>query len=76
MWASTYNLYDRFSPPWQKFLESLTVMHGVPGLKKLKERVEKEGGDGPGIYTGPRGAPENTDPEFSGRQVGHSSMEN
>ena len=67
LWASTYDLYDRFSPPYQKFLESLTVTHGSPGLRNLAQKTAEEGGAK--VYKGERGAPDNTSTEFMGSQV-------
>ena len=67
MWASLYELYDRFSTPWQKFLESLTVTHGSPGLRNLAQKTAEEGKAE--VYKGARGAPENTSTEFMGSQV-------
>ncbi|KAI1179928.1 putative alpha-ketoglutarate-dependent sulfonate dioxygenase [Nemania sp. FL0916] len=57
LFASCYELYDRLSEPYQKFFESLTATHEVPALRKAAETME-------GIYTGPRGAPDNTDMGF------------
>ncbi|KAI2637990.1 putative alpha-ketoglutarate-dependent sulfonate dioxygenase [Hypomontagnella submonticulosa] len=57
LFASGYELYDRLSEPYQKFFESLTATHEVPALRKAAETME-------GIYTGPRGAPANTDMQF------------
>lgn len=67
LWASTYDLYDRFSPPYQKFLESLTVTHGSPGLRNLAQKTAEEGGEK--VYKGARGAPDNTSTGFMGNQV-------
>ncbi|KAJ8129388.1 hypothetical protein O1611_g4244 [Lasiodiplodia mahajangana] len=57
LFASGYELYDRLSEPYQKFFESLSATHEVPALRQATEGVE-------GVYTGPRGAPENTDMLF------------
>ncbi|KAE8153833.1 taurine catabolism dioxygenase [Aspergillus avenaceus] len=53
LWASGYELYDRISPPYRKFLESLTV---TCGQKKFAEVAKRAGFD---LFAGPRGAPEN-----------------
>ncbi|KAH8915091.1 taurine catabolism dioxygenase [Atractiella rhizophila] len=34
MWASAYEVYDRMSPPWQKFMESLECVCAQPIFKK------------------------------------------
>ncbi|KAJ2985568.1 hypothetical protein NUW58_g5460 [Xylaria curta] len=57
LFASCYELYDRLSEPYQKFFESLSATHEVPALRQAAETME-------GIYTGPRGAPANTDMLF------------
>lgn len=61
MWASGYELYDRLSPPYQKFFESLTATHDVPGLRDAAERMD--------VYKGERGAPDNIGLEFRQSQV-------
>jgi alpha-ketoglutarate-dependent taurine dioxygenase len=53
LWASGYEVYDRISSPYQKFLESLTATYAQP---KYNEAAEKNGFK---IHPGPRGAPEN-----------------
>ena len=53
MWASGYELYDRLSPPYQKFVESLTCTFARPDFNAAAER------GGFKIYDKPRGAPEN-----------------
>ena len=67
LWASTYELYDRFSSPYQEFLESLTVTHGSLGLRNLAQKTAEEGKAE--VYKGARGAPENTSTDFMGSQV-------
>ena len=62
MWASSYELYDRLSPPYQKFFESLTGFYDSPGLRNA-------GGNNPNVYKGERGAPENVGLEFSNSHV-------
>ncbi|KAJ3123891.1 hypothetical protein HK100_011449 [Physocladia obscura] len=52
LWASAYEVYDRLSPAFQKFLEGLTATHVGEGFLNLQRA---------GIATinpGPRGAPE------------------
>jgi alpha-ketoglutarate-dependent taurine dioxygenase len=53
LWASGYELYDRLSPPYQKFFESLDATYAQPGF----EVAAKENGFE--LYSKPRGAPEN-----------------
>lgn len=61
LWASGYELYDRLSPPYQKFLESLTATHDVPALRNAAETLD--------VYKGERGAPDNIGLEFRKSQV-------
>jgi alpha-ketoglutarate-dependent taurine dioxygenase len=55
LWASGYDLYDRYSKPYQKFLDGLTTTNAADGYvaaaKADPERVK--------LFEGPRGAPEN-----------------
>jgi len=53
LWASGYELYDRISKPYQKFLRSLTATYGQPGHAALAKRHNFE------LYAGERGSPEN-----------------
>ncbi|RFU34463.1 hypothetical protein B7463_g1868, partial [Scytalidium lignicola] len=53
LWASGYELYDRISAPYQKFLDTLTATYAQP---KFNEAAERNGFK---IYSGERGAPEN-----------------
>ncbi|RFU31457.1 hypothetical protein B7463_g4892, partial [Scytalidium lignicola] len=53
IWASGYEMYDRLSKPYQKFLESLTAKHANPDFIESSKRVGFE------IHPGPRGALEN-----------------
>jgi alpha-ketoglutarate-dependent taurine dioxygenase len=53
LWASGYEVYDRLSAPYQKFLETLTATYAQP---KFNEAAAKNGFK---IYSAPRGAPEN-----------------
>ena len=61
LWASTYELYDRLSEPYQKFLETLTATHEVPGLQNAVARYD--------VFKGERGAPENTKLDFAQSHV-------
>jgi len=58
LWASGYEIYDRLSAPYQKFLESLTVTFQQPGFNKAAELGGFE------LHPGPRGAPENVGTEL------------
>jgi hypothetical protein len=55
LWASGYDLYDRYSKPYQKFLEGLTATNASDGYvsaaKADPERVQ--------LFEGPSGAPDN-----------------
>ncbi|KAF3766927.1 taurine catabolism dioxygenase [Cryphonectria parasitica EP155] len=53
LWASGYEVYDRISEPYQKFLEGLTATFKGQQFNKIAEQGGFE------IYTKPRGAPEN-----------------
>lgn len=55
LWASGYEIYDRFSDPWQKFLEGLTATFKGEGfIKAADARPDKFK-----IYEEPRGNPAN-----------------
>lgn len=56
LWASGYEIYDRISPPYQKFLETLTATYHYAGLDVFKAMAERHGFK---VHPGPRGAPEN-----------------
>jgi len=58
LWCSGYELYDRLSPPFQKFLEGLTATCAQPVFKAATER-------GGYPVMSPRGSPLNVDYEFS-----------
>ncbi|KAF7549470.1 hypothetical protein G7Z17_g6351 [Cylindrodendrum hubeiense] len=53
LWASGYDVYDRLSPAYQKFLESLTATFWQPHFGQIAER------QGFKLYEKPRGAPDN-----------------
>jgi len=53
LWASGYDMYDRFSKPYQKFFDGLTAKYAGDGIA----RAVKEGRAT--IYDQPRGSPEN-----------------
>ncbi|EMC96131.1 hypothetical protein BAUCODRAFT_122171 [Baudoinia panamericana UAMH 10762] len=54
LWASGYDVYDRISPAYQKFLETLTVTCAQPIFNESAKNNNFE------LYSGERGAPENT----------------
>ncbi|CAD6448073.1 eda14812-2813-4715-ac65-231640b670a7 [Sclerotinia trifoliorum] len=58
LWASGYEIYDRISEPYQKFLETLTVTFQQPGF------IEAAANGGFELYDKPRGAPENVGKEL------------
>lgn len=58
LWASGYEIYDRLSEPYQKFLETLTVTFEQPGFGKVAEKA------GFKLYDKPRGAIENVGTEL------------
>lgn len=58
LWASGYEIYDRISEPYQKFLETLSVTFEQPGFGKAAERNGFE------LYDKPRGSPENVGKEL------------
>jgi alpha-ketoglutarate-dependent taurine dioxygenase len=59
LWASGYEIYDRISAPYQKFLEGLTTTFAQPGFIAAAER------GGFQIYDKPRGSPENVGKELT-----------
>jgi alpha-ketoglutarate-dependent taurine dioxygenase len=58
LWASGYEIYDRISEPYQKFLEGLTATFEQPLFRKVAED------SGFQLYDKPRGAPENVGSEL------------
>jgi alpha-ketoglutarate-dependent taurine dioxygenase len=58
LWASGYEIYDRISEPYQKFLEILTATFAQPGFNDVAKKSGFE------LYTEPRGAPENVGSEL------------
>ncbi|KAK0387494.1 hypothetical protein NLU13_5806 [Sarocladium strictum] len=53
LWASGYELYDRISPPLQRFLDGLSATYAQPGFNEAAKRNGFE------VFSGERGAPEN-----------------
>jgi alpha-ketoglutarate-dependent taurine dioxygenase len=58
LWASGYEVYDRISEPYQKFLESLTATYAQPGFNEIAKKNDFA------VHPGPRGAPENVGEEL------------
>lgn len=58
LWASGYEVYDRLSQPYQKFLEGLTATYAQPRFNEVADRNNFK------IHPGPRGAPENVGEEL------------
>jgi alpha-ketoglutarate-dependent taurine dioxygenase len=59
LWASGYEIYDRISKPYQRFLETLTASHVGLGFMRLAKVGNVE------LYTDERGAPVNTGSDLS-----------
>lgn len=57
VWASGYELYDRFSPAYQKFFESLTATFTGEGYVKMAEADPEN----VKLFREPRGSPLNVD---------------
>jgi alpha-ketoglutarate-dependent taurine dioxygenase len=61
LWASGYEIYDRFSPTYQKFFEGLTATFIGDGfIKAAANDPEKVV-----IYEKPRGSPKNVGKELT-----------
>ena len=58
LWASGYEVYDRISEPYQKFLESLTATYAQPRFNEVAKNNNFQ------VHLGPRGAPENVGEEL------------
>jgi len=58
LWASGYEIYDRISEPYQKFLESLTATFAQPRFNGIADQ------QGFKLYDKERGAPENVGSEL------------
>jgi alpha-ketoglutarate-dependent taurine dioxygenase len=61
LWASGYEIYDRFSPAYQKFFEGLTATYIGDGFIKAAERDPKK----VQIYEDVRGSPQNVGKELT-----------
>lgn len=60
LWASGYEIYDRFSEPYRKFLEGLTATFIGDGFLKAAAADP----DNVKVYTEPRGSPKNIGAEL------------
>ena len=58
LWASGYEAYDRLSPPWQKFAESLEATHYQPQFARIQKEYNDE------LLDGMRGSPANVGLDF------------
>lgn len=58
LWASGYEIYDRISEPYQRFLETLTATFAQPFFSDIANK------GGFQLYNQPRGAPENIGSEL------------
>ncbi|KAH0538978.1 hypothetical protein FGG08_004493 [Glutinoglossum americanum] len=59
LWASGYDVYDRFSAPYQKFLDSLTATYAQPLFTQAAKEKKFQ------LYPHPRGSPDNIGTELS-----------
>jgi len=59
LWASGYEVYDRFSPAYQKFLDGLTATYAQPLFTQAAKDQKFK------LYTEPRGSPHNIGDELS-----------
>ncbi|EUC42259.1 hypothetical protein COCMIDRAFT_103961 [Bipolaris oryzae ATCC 44560] len=59
LWASGYEAYDRMSPPWKVFAESLTGVHAQPNFSEIAKRFDGN------MLEGNRGSPLNTRTDFA-----------
>ncbi|KAF2664690.1 TfdA family taurine catabolism dioxygenase TauD [Microthyrium microscopicum] len=58
LWASGYEIYDRISAPYQKFLETLTVTFAQPHFNDVASKNDFH------LYDKARGSPENVGSEL------------
>lgn len=59
LWASGYDIYDHFSPAYQKFFDGLSATFIGQGF------IDAANAGRTTLYTDPRGSPENAGPELS-----------
>ncbi|KUJ10841.1 taurine catabolism dioxygenase [Mollisia scopiformis] len=59
LWASGYEAFDRLSPVWQRFAETLTATHHQPNFNKVAAEHDLE------LIDEERGAPENKGLDFT-----------
>ncbi|RMZ87061.1 hypothetical protein DV736_g5711, partial [Chaetothyriales sp. CBS 134916] len=58
LWASGYEVYDRISPAYRKFLDTLTATYAQPAFQESAKNNNFS------LHPGPRGAPENVGTEL------------
>ncbi|KAI9039212.1 TauD/TfdA dioxygenase family protein [Aspergillus affinis] len=58
LWASGYEVYDRISKPYQRFLERLSADHVGAGFRAMAKSGKFD------VFLGPRGAPVNVGDEL------------
>lgn len=58
LWASGYEAYDRLSPAWKRFAESLSATHNQPNFNRVSKEFGAE------LIEKDRGAPENDGLDF------------
>ena len=59
LWASGYELYDRISTPYQKFLDTLTATYAQPIFNQTAQKNNFK------LHTAPRGSPHNIGEDLS-----------
>ena len=59
LWASGYEMYDRISKPYRRFLDTLTATHAGLGFQRLAQSGRVE------LYTKERGSPLNVGGDLS-----------
>lgn len=67
LWASGYEAYDRLSPAWKKFAESLSATHYQPAFNEAVKDQDME------LITENRGNPVNSGVDFKVSQSAHRS---
>jgi alpha-ketoglutarate-dependent taurine dioxygenase len=61
LWASGYEAYDRLSPSFQAYAETLTATHHQPNFVRVSKEFSEE------LISDDRGAPENSGLDFQGQ---------
>ena len=68
LFASGYEIYNRLSPPWKAFTETLNVTFAEPSIGEVAKTEGLE------LYTGPRGSPDNIGLSLQAIHPVHSSL--